>query len=98
LIIQALSGRWFRRRQVYRPSCPAALQTALENPDQMRRRSVCLKEEQTMTTGPSRSWECDICGFIYDESEEGTRWEDLPDDWECPVCGATRDQFTAAES
>ncbi len=32
-------------------------------------------------------WECTACGYIYDESVEGTKFEDLPDDWICPVCG-----------
>ena len=32
-------------------------------------------------------WECTACGYIYDESEEGTSFEELPDDWLCPVCG-----------
>ncbi|HCF94068.1 MAG TPA: rubredoxin, partial [Verrucomicrobia bacterium] len=32
-------------------------------------------------------WECEVCGYVYDENAEGTPWADLPDDWECPVCG-----------
>jgi len=48
-------------------------------------------------------WECDVCGYEYDERTEGTDWEDLPDDWDCPICGATKSQFstttqTVAES
>ncbi|MFW6136652.1 MAG: rubredoxin [Candidatus Aminicenantaceae bacterium] len=47
-------------------------------------------------------WECDVCGYIYDEEkgdpengiDPGTKFEDLPDDWLCPVCGADKDQFT----
>ncbi|MBN1488725.1 MAG: rubredoxin [Phycisphaerae bacterium] len=38
-------------------------------------------------------WECDVCGYIYDEAKEGTPWADLPEDWECPVCGAGKSQF-----
>jgi len=41
-------------------------------------------------------WECDVCGYEYDETTEGTDWEELPDDWECPVCGATKSQFRAS--
>ena len=48
-----------------------------------------------------RVWECQICGWIYDEAAgspddgipPGTRWEDIPDDWVCPECGATKDEF-----
>ncbi|MCQ3827965.1 FAD-dependent oxidoreductase [Microbulbifer elongatus] len=48
-----------------------------------------------------RVWECQICGWIYDEAKgspddgipPGTRWEDIPDDWICPECGATKDEF-----
>ncbi len=38
-------------------------------------------------------YECDVCGFVYDDSKEGVPFKDLPDDWECPVCGAGKDQF-----
>lgn len=38
-------------------------------------------------------WECEICGWIYDEEKEGTPFADLPDDWTCPECGATKDEF-----
>ncbi|MGQ9718796.1 MAG: thiamine pyrophosphate-binding protein [Nitrososphaerales archaeon] len=38
-------------------------------------------------------WECTVCGYIYDESEEKTRFEDLPSDWVCPVCGAPKSAF-----
>ena len=39
-------------------------------------------------------WECDVCGYAYDEEQEGTSWEDLPEDWECPICGALKSQFS----
>ena len=34
-----------------------------------------------------------LCGYVYDEDVEGTKWIDLADDWECPLCGAGKDQF-----
>ncbi len=48
-----------------------------------------------------KTYECAICGWIYDEAKgcpeegipAGTRWEDVPDDWHCPVCGAGKDDF-----
>lgn len=52
-----------------------------------------------------KQWECQICGFIYDEElglpEEGvpagTRWEDIPDDWCCPDCDAGKHDFAMVE-
>ena len=36
---------------------------------------------------------CTICGYIYDEEKEQTKFEDLPDDWACPMCGAPKAVF-----
>ncbi|WP_295801448.1 FAD-dependent oxidoreductase [uncultured Microbulbifer sp.] len=52
-----------------------------------------------------RVWECQICGWIYDEATgspddgipPGTRWEDIPEDWTCPECGATKGEFAMVE-
>lgn len=48
-----------------------------------------------------RTWQCVICGFIYDEAAgmpdegiaPGTPWEDIPEDWACPDCGAAKSAF-----
>jgi rubredoxin len=48
-----------------------------------------------MSNPDSRVWECEVCGYEYDEGQEGVAWEDLPDDWECPICGATKLEFSA---
>ena len=53
----------------------------------------------------SKSYECGICGYIYDpavgEPEvgivPGTAFEDLPDGWECPICGASKEEFSAID-
>ena len=42
-------------------------------------------------------WECDICGYIYDEKSEGALFEDLPEDWECPICGVGKEDFERIE-
>ena len=47
-------------------------------------------------------WECEVCGFIYDEElglpeegiEPGTRWADIPDDWCCPDCSIAKSDFS----
>ncbi len=52
-----------------------------------------------------KKYECDICGFIYDEElgwpadgiAAGTRWEDVPDDWQCPDCGVGKSDFNMVE-
>jgi rubredoxin len=52
-----------------------------------------------------RKWQCQVCGYIYDEAEglpdegiePGTAWEDIPDDWCCPDCGSSKDEFLMAE-
>ncbi|HDY86545.1 MAG TPA: rubredoxin [bacterium] len=46
-------------------------------------------------------WECQICGYIYDETKgdpengitPGTPFSNLPDDWVCPECGVDKSNF-----
>ena len=40
---------------------------------------------------------CSVCGYVYDEEAEGTKWADLPDDYACPRCGVGKDSFSKAE-
>lgn len=42
-------------------------------------------------------YKCNLCGYIYDEEVEGTKFEDLPEDWTCPVCGAPKSEFAKLE-
>ena len=52
-----------------------------------------------------KKWQCQICGFVYDEAEglpdegidAGTAWADIPDDWACPDCGSSKSDFEMAE-
>ena len=52
-----------------------------------------------------KTWQCIVCGYIYDESKgdpehgiaPGTRWEDVPEGWECPDCGVSKADFEMAE-
>ena len=41
-------------------------------------------------------YECSVCGYVYDEDQEGAPWDALPGDWACPGCGAGKDLFTKA--
>lgn len=34
-----------------------------------------------------------VCGYVYDEEVEGTKFADLPDDYVCPTCGLGKDSF-----
>ena len=40
-----------------------------------------------------KKYRCTICGYIYDDSKEKIKFEDLPDDWKCPACGAPKSLF-----
>ena len=52
-----------------------------------------------------RTWQCQGCGFVYEEEKgwpsegiaPGTRWEDIPDSWTCPDCGAAKADFQMVE-
>ena len=38
---------------------------------------------------------CSVCGYVYDEEAEGTKFDEQGDDFVCPVCGVGKDQFEA---
>ena len=40
-----------------------------------------------------KKYECQNCGYVYDEAEETIKFSDLPGDWVCPVCGEPKAQF-----
>ena len=52
-----------------------------------------------------KTWQCILCGFIYEESAgtpedgipPGTRWADVPEDWICPACSVTKADFEMVE-
>lgn len=52
-----------------------------------------------------KSYQCIVCGFIYDENvgmpedgiPAGTRWNDIPENWECPDCGVSKADFEMVE-
>jgi rubredoxin len=47
---------------------------------------------------------CILCGYVYDPEtgdpdnniEQGTPFDQLPEDWVCPTCGANKDMFEKA--
>lgn len=40
---------------------------------------------------------CKICGYIYDDTEQEIKFEDLKEDWTCPLCGAPKSMFEKIE-
>lgn len=54
---------------------------------------------------PLQTWQCILCGFVYDEAAgmpedgiaPGTRWSDVPQTWICPDCSATKADFEMIE-
>ncbi|MBE5821708.1 MAG: flavin reductase [Clostridiales bacterium] len=40
---------------------------------------------------------CKICGYVYDNSKEEIKFEDLPDSWVCPLCGVPKNMFEKVE-
>jgi flavin reductase (DIM6/NTAB) family NADH-FMN oxidoreductase RutF/rubredoxin len=47
-------------------------------------------------TEPVKSglYKCSACGYVYDESKEGIKFANLPDNWKCPVCETEKEYFT----
>ena len=50
-------------------------------------------EETISPTTTTNQYKCSLCGYIYDDSKEKVKFEDLPDDWKCPLCGAPKSLF-----
>ena len=38
-------------------------------------------------------YECEVCGYVFDEEKEGRKWEELADEWKCPVCDSGKSYF-----
>jgi rubredoxin len=69
---------------------------------QIKRRSSTEFKLTSIIKGINmKSWQCIVCGFIYDEAKglpeegiaPGTAWADIPEDWECPDCGVAKSDF-----
>jgi rubredoxin len=52
-----------------------------------------------------KTFQCVVCGFVYDEAAgrpedgiaAGTLWADVPDSWTCPDCGVGKSDFEMIE-
>lgn len=38
-------------------------------------------------------WRCPACRWLYKNSQQTTKFEDLPEDWKCPVCKVGKASF-----
>jgi rubredoxin len=67
--------------------------------------SAVAQEKVRAPAAAFKTWQCELCAFVYDEEagmpEEGvapgTRWEDVPEGWSCPDCSATKSDFRMIE-
>ena len=52
-----------------------------------------------------KKYVCDVCGWVYDPQQgvpeegidQGTPFENLPEDFVCPECGAGKEDFSPVE-
>ena len=59
------------------------------------------KIKYKMMGGEKMKYECELCGWIYDELlgdpengiPPGTLFSELPEDFVCPYCGAGKEDF-----
>ena len=49
--------------------------------------------EQTAPKTEGKKHQCLLCGYIYDDATQTTKFEDLSSDWQCPLCGAEKSLF-----
>jgi rubredoxin len=68
-------------------------------------RGQAKPEVATAAESGTKTWQCVLCAFVYDEAaglpEEGiapgTSWQDVPENWSCPDCAATKRDFQMIE-
>jgi rubredoxin len=51
-----------------------------------------LEQKETVKE-PKARYQCIVCGYVYDDADEPTPFEELPEDWTCPACGAEKTDF-----
>ena len=57
-----------------------------------------LKAAEVFMVKETGSFECRVCGFLYDETKEGTGFKELPSSWRCPQCLSQKGMFTPKTS
>lgn len=51
------------------------------------------KSKLALKTKATKKYVCPVCGYVYNESVENTKFADLNNDWVCPICGAEKSDF-----
>lgn len=51
------------------------------------------KLEEQKTKSVYKRYKCPLCGYIYDEAREQSKFDDLPENWICPICGCEKCEF-----
>lgn len=53
-----------------------------------------LRAAEKFVVKSTGSHECRVCGFVYDESAQGTGFKELPSSWRCPQCLSQKGMYT----
>lgn len=61
------------------------------------RSKVCSTDISENKGARTMRYVCNVCGWVYDEDEQGVKWEDLPEDFTCELCGVGKDEFSPEE-
>jgi flavin reductase (DIM6/NTAB) family NADH-FMN oxidoreductase RutF len=56
-------------------------------------RNIKPKPQMPAGSGTGAKWVCRICGYVYDDSKEKIKFEDLPSTWTCPLCHHPKSDF-----
>lgn len=56
-------------------------------------KQVFAEEAAAKKAPAGDKYSCGVCGYAYDEEEEGKPFEDQPDTYKCPLCGMAKAVF-----
>ncbi|MGC9151454.1 MAG: flavin reductase [Microbacter sp.] len=52
-----------------------------------------IDESKLPKTAATEKHRCQVCGYVYDDSEHDASFNALDEDWVCPICGAGKELF-----
>lgn len=74
-------------------TAPTYAEDNTENNEIEKQENLKSEGEIKMENQEAKKYMCTICGYIYDDSKEDVKFEDLPDDWKCPKCKVGKNLF-----
>jgi rubredoxin len=100
-----IAGQAFCRAGQGRRASRQALQGRARQAQCNSLRLPLQSQQYVHKDSPMKTYQCVVCGFIYDESAgmpgegiaPGTKWDDIPADWSCPDCGVAKSDFDMVE-